>query len=54
MFAFKHGKPIYWDCTFVDTSASTQVNESAVRTDAATNAADTVEQTKYRSLTDRY
>ena len=31
MFAYKHGKALRWDCTYVGTFASTHVNESAVR-----------------------
>ena len=54
MFAYKHGKALCWDCTCVDTFASTHVNESAVRAGSAANAAETVKRAKYRSLTDRY
>ena len=54
MFAYKHGKALCWDCTCVDTFASTHVNESAVRAGSAANAAETVKRSKYRSLTDRY
>ena len=54
MFAYKHGKALCWDCTCVDTFASTHVNESVVRAGSAANAAETVKRAKYRSLTDRY
>ena len=54
MFSYKHGKALCWDCTCVDTFASTHVNESVVRTGSAANVAETVKRSKYRSLTDRY
>ena len=38
----------------LDTSASTHVNESAVRAGSASNAPGTIKRTKYLSLTDRY
>ena len=46
IFAYKHGKLLCWDCTCVDTFASTHVNESAVRVGLAANAAETVKRTK--------
>ena len=54
MFACKHGKALCWECTCVDTFASTHVNESDVRTGSATNAARTVKRIINRSVTDRY
>ena len=54
MFAFKHGKPLCWGCTCVDTFSSTHVNEKSVRAGSASKAADTVKRIKHRSLTDRY
>ena len=42
MFAYIHGKALCWDCTCVDTFASTHVNESPVRAGAAANAPEVV------------
>ena len=42
------------DCTCVNTFASTHVNKGVGRTGSAVNTAETVEQPKYLSPTDRY
>ena len=54
MFAYNHGKTLCLDCTYVNTFASTHVNESAARAGSAADAAETVKRSKYRSLTDSY
>ena len=42
LLAYKHGKPLCWDCTCVDTFESTYVNESTVQAGSAADAAETV------------
>ena len=54
MIAYKHGNALCWDCTCVDTFASTHVNVSDVQSGSAAKAAETVIRTKYHSLTGRY
>ena len=54
MFAYRHGKTLCWDCTCVYSFASIHVNESDVCAGSAAYAAETVQRTIYRSLTDRY
>ena len=54
MFAYKHGKALCWDCTYVDTFECAYVNESAVRAGSAANAAETLKLIIYLSITDRY
>ena len=54
MFAYEQVKSLCRNCTCVHTFASKHVNETAVRTGPGASAAQTVNQTHYRSLTDRY
>ena len=54
MFAYRHGKTLCWDCTCVYSFASIHVNESDVCAGSAAYAAETVQRTKHRPLTDHY
>ena len=54
MFAFKHGEPLCFDCVCVILSQPHNINETATRVSSAANAAETVEQSRYWSLSYRY
>ena len=53
-FAYKHGKPLYWDCTCVYTFAPSHVIQSAGRAGSAANGADTIKRTNYTGLRKKF